>query len=332
MASGFACAVAGPAFAQLELSISGSVDYHFGFSDEDLDTDRRGYGNTTDTTLNFNADGVADNGLEYGTRINVDDDGDAFKIDETYVFVSGTFGAIRFGADDPAASTLRFAIPAVGNGQADGDFGRYVNASFVFGTDFLHSSDDTKIIYIGEFGDFTLGGSYSPTDAAVADNAALGEDGGDLEDIISIGGNWQVEVGGASVGVSAGYNTGDIEAGGGPEDLDEWGIGGEVGFGGFTVGGFYIDSEGDLVTDRQRYGVGATFSTGPWSFGANALLAEDDRPAGDTEDTIIGVGVEYSLAPGLTPYADLVFFDSDQPGSVNDNEGSVFLVGVTASF
>ncbi|MEE8272582.1 MAG: porin, partial [Alphaproteobacteria bacterium] len=45
--------VAGPALAQLELSISGSVDYHFGIVDEDRDADRRGYGNTTDTTLNF---------------------------------------------------------------------------------------------------------------------------------------------------------------------------------------------------------------------------------------------------------------------------------------
>ncbi len=121
--------VAGPAFAQLELSISGSVDYHFGIADEDLDTDKRSYGNTTDTTLNFNADGVADNGLEYGTRINVDDNSDAFKIDETYVFVRGTFGRIQLGERDPIASLLRFAVPAVGNGQADGDFGRYVDTS-----------------------------------------------------------------------------------------------------------------------------------------------------------------------------------------------------------
>ena len=125
--------MAGPAFAQLELSISGSVDVHAGWASEDLDTDRREYGITTDTTLNFNADGVADNGLEYGSRINVDDEnigGDqTFEIDETWLFVSGTFGEVRLGATDPAASELRFAIPTVGNGQADGDFGRYVGGN-----------------------------------------------------------------------------------------------------------------------------------------------------------------------------------------------------------
>ena len=82
--------------------------------------------------------------------------------------------------------------------------------------------------------------------------------------------------------------------------------------------------------DRDRFGLGATFSTGPWSFAANALLAEDD--VSTLEDTVYGVGLEYALADGLTPYADLVFFDFDDAGTADDNDGSVFLVGVTASF
>lgn len=336
--------MAGPAFAQLELSISGSVDVHMGYADEDLDTDRREYGITTDTTLNFNADGVADNGLEYGTRINVDDNSDAFKIDETYVFVRGGFGAIRFGADDPAASTLRFAIPAVGNGQADGDFGRYLNDTNdgdLFGTDFVYSSDDNKIIYIGEFGDFTLGASYSPTDDSIADDPAQSDnDLADLEDIFSIGGNYQGEFSGVSVGISAGYQYGDFEdtgVGVQLDDLSEYGAAFELGFGAFTFGGLYILSEteiGDTDADLDRYGVGATYSTGPWAFAANALFAEADIDGvgDDPEDQVFGVGVEYALADGLTPYADLVFFDFDETGTANDNDGSVFLVGIAASF
>ena len=333
--------MAGPAFAQLELSISGSVDVHAGYSSEDLDNDRSEYGITTDTTLNFNADGVADNGLEYGSRINIDDSDDEFRIDETYVFVRGTFGAVRFGQDDPAASTLRFAIPTVGNGQADGDFQRYVNDANdgpVFGTDFVHSNDANKIIYIGEFGDFTVGASFTPSDDAVAAEPDQDESDDELRDTISIGGNYQGEFSGVSVGVSAGANFGDFgettaTSGG---DHTEYGFGAEVGFGAITVGGFYItadqeDNAGNDNIELDRYGLGATFSTGPWAFAANALLAEEDNS--DNEDTVYGVGVEYSLADGLTPYADLVFFDFDEGGgSANDNEGTVFLVGVTASF
>lgn len=350
--------LAGPAFAQLEFSLSGSVDVHAGFSSEDLDVDRRAYGITTDTTLNFDANGVADNGLEYGSRINVDDSGADFQIDETWVYVSGSFGEVRFGASDPAASELRFSIPTVGNGQTDGDFGRYVNGTtddqFVFGVDFEYSGDDNKIIYIGEFGDVTVGASYSPTDAANKSDPAMGEtDGGDvadfiagdvdLEDIISLGGNFQGEFGGTSIGVSAGVNFGDFEqvagaaVAGNLDSFTEYGVGAEVGVGAITAGGFWITSEAevnggsDLTIDK--YGLGATFSTGPWSFAANGLIAEADAgPGTDIEDTIYGVGVEYSLADGLTPYADLVFFDNDVPGTVGDNDGSVFLVGVTASF
>ncbi len=338
--------VAGPAFAQLELSISGSVDVHGGYVSEDLDTNRGDYGITTDTTLNFNADGVADNGLEYGSRINVDDatsgagGATGFSIDEAYVFLSGSFGEVRFGGTDPAASELRFAIPTVGNGQADGDFPRYVqNNSDVFGTDFAHSNDGNKIVYIGEFGDFTVGASFTPSDDAIGDEPDLEEtvQSSPLRDTFSIGGNYQGEFNNVSVGVSAGANFGVVEDGTNDDgDHTEYGFGAEVGFGAITVGGFFITSEqetaagGDNV-DRDRYGLGATFSTGPWSFGANALLAEDDNS--NNEDTVYGVGVEYSLADGLTPYADLVFFDFDEgSGSALDNDGTAFLVGVTASF
>ena len=38
------------------------------------------------------------------------------------------------------------------------------------------------------------------------------------------------------------------------------------------------------------------------------------------------------LRDGLTPYADLVFFDHEALDPAFDNDGSVFLVGMTASF
>ncbi|NNG04094.1 MAG: porin [Inquilinus sp.] len=368
--------IAGPAAAQLELSISGSVDFHMGISSEDepaavagVSGGSRGYGFTTDTTLNIDADGVSDNGLEYGSRINIDDTGilsldtddtltgttavtDLFatglQIDEAYVFVSGSFGQLRFGNTDPAASELRFVMPTVGNGQADGDFERYLigEGKNAFGTDFAHDSDATKIVYLGDFGDFTVGASFTPNDTlAQGSFPSIGEFDGDLENVISLGANYNGTFGGTSIGVSGGYNMGDIvgiapNSGG---DHTEFGVGAEVGLGAITVGGFWIDSEqedssGVVAVDRMRYGLGASFSTGPWSFAANALIGENDATAASTtdggEDTVYGVGLEYSLAPGLTPYADLVIFDFDDNSGVatDDNDGSVFIVGVTASF
>lgn len=337
--------MAGPAFAQLELSISGNIDMHAGYASEDLDSGREEYGVTTDTTLNFNADGVADNGLEYGTRLNIDDNGSAFEIDETYVLLRGTFGEVRLGQDDPVASTLRFAVPAVGNGQADGDFGRYIDRSNtdIYSTDFREGGDENKIIYIGSFGDFQAGASFMPSNEAVADDADQDQGdraggGAQLRDVFSLGGNYQGELSGVAVGVSVGGNIGTVQDGSADSgDHTEYGVGAEVGFGAFTVGGFYIYSEqedaaGNDNLEFNTAGFGATFSTGPWAFGGNMLWAEETESTND-EDLVVGVGVEYSLADGLTPYADLVYFDLDDGAPANnDNDGTVFLVGVTASF
>ena len=156
--------------------------------------------------------------------------------------------------------------------------------------------------------------------------------------MFSLAGNYKGEFSGVAVGVSLGANFGTRQDGSlDSGDHTEYGIGTEVGFGAFTVGGFYIHAEqetpaGADFVELDRYGFGATFSTGPWAFGANMLYAEETETT-DDEDTIVGVGVEYSLADGLTPYADLVYFDLDDgAGSVDDNDGTVFLVGVTASF
>ena len=338
--------MAGPAFAQLEVSITGSVDYHFGYASEDKDTDRREYGMTSDTIINVNADGVADNGLEYGARINLDDediDGQSgLEIDETWIYIRGGFGEFRFGEDDNVASNLRFAIPAVGNGQADGDFDRYVNpeaSNDFFGTDFVYDSDDTKLIYFIQRSGFTVGASFAPTNTARLDDPSMGEKDGppELENIVAIGGNYQGQFTNGSWGVSAGAvfakNEDTSPATNADEDWQEYGAAFEVGFRGFTGGGLYIYSEPNDTVELSRWGLGVTYSTGPWSFGGNYLGANLDTGAGDDDkDTVAGVGVEYALADGLTPYADLVYFDYDRNGAATENDGTVFLVGVTASF
>jgi predicted porin len=322
--------MAAPASAQVELTITGNVDAQFGWGDDDFDDDQRDYGGTTDTTLNVNAEGVADNGLRYGARINIDDgvtDGNSsFLIDETWVFVAGDWGQVRLGEKEGQASNLRFAVPSVGNGQADGDFGRYINDFGIFGTDFIDSGDDAKVSYIGEFGAFTFGASYSPTTGQQLSNPGLPDnDPGQFEDIFSVGANYNGDWDTFKFGVSGGFVTGSAEAD--EEDLTEYGVGGQVGFGPFLVGGFWINSDGGAVDDRDRFGLGATFSAGPWSFGLNALWASSD----DQDDQVYGAGLAFDIAPGLQAYADFVLFEYDVDAGA-DNDGTVILTGLTASF
>ncbi|MEO1226789.1 MAG: porin, partial [Pseudomonadota bacterium] len=135
-----------PAAAQLELTISGSVDVNFGVVDENgefeingIPVDRRDYGGRTDVSLNFNTVATADNGLRYGSRINIDDSDDnvsdafefdedgnpilqaaaannasTFSIDEAWIFLSGSFGEVRLGDKEGVAPNFRLTIPTVG--------------------------------------------------------------------------------------------------------------------------------------------------------------------------------------------------------------------------
>ncbi len=44
------------------------------------------------------------------------------------------------------------------------------------------------------------------------------------------------------------------------------------------------------------------------------------------------IGADYKLAPGLTPYAEVAFFDQDAVGTSDDNEGTVVLLGTQLNF
>ena len=46
----------------------------------------------------------------------------------------------------------------------------------------------------------------------------------------------------------------------------------------------------------------------------------------------VSVGVDYKLAPGLTPYAEVTWYDENPVGTVNDNKGTVVIVGTQLNF
>lgn len=365
-----------PASAQLELSISGSVDVNFGVVDENgaytipgtgVQVDRRPYGGRTDVTLNFNAVATADNGLRYGSRINIDDSDDnigsnegiqsfnnatTFTIDEAWLFIAGSFGEVRLGDKEGVAPTLRLTIPTVGGGAADGDWTNYVGVGRPnTGTGFLiGDNDSTRITYFFEWEGLTAGASYAPSSGDSLINSTnqcrLPRDVGpvvvtnvcsDYEDQFDVGFNYTYDFDGGSVIVGATYLTAD-SVDNRFNDAEGVQLGAQVSFDAFTIGGFYNNSfdSGSPVADPafnsdfERWGVGATYEVGDWGFGINYLGVNNQR---GESGWAAGGGVSYTIAPGLSAYADLVFFEDDGVDSFgNVPDGTVFLAGVTASF
>ena len=353
------------ASAQVQLNISGSVDAQFGIVDQDQDDDRRSIGGTTDSNVRFDVTGLADNGLEYGARLDLDDEIDAtgnegfLEIDEAYVFVGGDWGEVRLGEKEGQASNLRISVVTVGNGQVDGDFDRYINGGADnVGIDFFSEGDEARISYIGELaigpGALQFGLSYAPTseNGQLLDNPALEDNNGDFENVWDFAANYTAEFdGGFTVGVSGGLVIGDSEPSGTAEreDLLEWGVGLLVGFDAFTASGFYIDA-GDsgylnnanagVADDQIRYGASAAYESGPWGVAISWIRYEGDpndvgdtpSAAGEIEEDVIAGGVAYQLAPGLEAYADVAWFDSENQSGGTINDGVVGLAGIIVSF
>jgi len=125
------------------------------------------------------------------------------------------------------------------------------------------------------------------------------------------------------------------------DDLQAYNLGLSVGFAGFTVGGSWTDAPeiGGVSADDvslQAYTLGGAYEFGP--FGASLTYynstVENGTVAGtDAEFQNISVGADYKLAPGLMPYVEVSFFDTDDnTAGTSDNSGTVFIVGTQLTF
>lgn len=151
------------------------------------------------------------------------------------------------------------------------------------------------------------------------------------------------------VKVGGNYNFGDANSAT-KEDLNTWSLGAQVGYNGFRFGGGYTDNGNSMATkgiandDITSWNVGATYENGPWGVGLSYLDVDFDTNGSATTLGVTGatgtggdytawaMGGTYTVAPGLSVGADLVFFDRNASGTANDNDGYVLMTDVTAAF
>lgn len=232
--------------------------------------------------VHFKGETKLDNGLTVGFDAQLEivnvglSGGQPRDMDETYMYFSGGFGKLQLGSENGAAYLLHVGVPSVGLGFDDRNFG--VAASNGGHGRPNISGDTAKGTYFTpNMGGFQAGVSYSPN----IDHQGLSGNGfgvmtvgtGDVEDVIGLGLKYSGKFGGASLAVSGGYETGDVVGAGG-QDPEIWSVGLNVGFGGFTVGAAYADSEnydsGSLNpgADGDVMALGLAYKTGPWGVSA----------------------------------------------------------------
>jgi predicted porin len=361
---GAAALFAGAAHADApKVTFGGFADFQVGVTGEDLDTNMRSHGFRSDTTLTFRVDGTADNGLNYGGGIDLNADvtapaqGSGANAKRTFVYLGGNWGELEMGSEVGAQGTMKVDASNIARatGGIDGDFWFFTSTNtarflatpdLVLGYGVGNLGNETQenlnkvTYYTPRFSGFQLGVSYTvnSTDRGQVvlrtDNTA-----GRAENIWSGGISYDNTFGDVGVAIAATGEWGNSEVAA-TEDLRAWNVGGKLSYEGFSLAGSYGDWGDSLRTatlnadDTDYWTLGGAYEYGPFGASVTYLDSTYDNGTGlgKNDWQNISVGTDYKLAPGLTPYAEINFIKMEAPGTVNDNDATVFIAGTQLSF
>lgn len=309
-------------------------------------------------------------------------------VNSAYVWMSGAFGKVLFG-DEHGASDLFVYAPTVGEGQVDGRYRDFVDTTTLAyfqpsGID--NTEHSTKITYYtpkvgNDMNKVQLGVSYMPNmynygqDVVKYNNTTPAVGTGTttngvspysdvVKGAVQYTGNFHpVNVtlsgqiingfashGPASTTILNGGLVGTGLAGQGAQDFTSWGLGGQVGFAGFTVGASYTDlgsyntvhnqnKSQDVATIGGKYefdkvGVAASWLTGEGY--ANYIPGNVAQNGTDTNYVSSfnawSVGAVYTWFPGLSSNVDGVLFRQSDDSVTDHNNGYVVLVSQRLAF
>jgi len=346
----------------IQVTLGGSVDFRAALVNESTTDIAGGNPGTqrngdfqTQYELTVAAEGKADSGIEYGALINLDNDisraAATATMDMAYVWMSGSFGRVMLG-DNHGATLLSIYAPTVGVDQIDGYYMDFTTNAGLAEVEPLYvnaAEDATKITYFtpkvgNDNHKVQVALSFAPSieaGSAVTLYDATSGYKNQIEAVAKYTGQFdEVSVGLAPMVIVAdGMGTKET-AGTGTRDYTLWGVGGNVGYAGFTLGASYVDAgHANTATGENRhqdvFTVGLKYEFDKVELAANYLngngyytLAGARRYVEDYD--AVGLGATYTWFPGMRTAADAVFFDQDT--ATNDNAGHVLMLSQKMSF
>ena len=271
---------------------------------------------------------TTDNAMLIGAVADIDsgiDQIDGFERNEFYVYLGADWGRIEVGENDGPADTLSYHAPNVGLGQVRGDFARYTGRVALFSP--YDTRDSAKVTYLTPpMSGFRGGISFSP-------EFKINENDPDplrrliQEDIVEIAGQYNTIVAGTTYGVSVAYVTGSADSITGREDIDSFGIGGEINRGKWTLGAAFVDrGRSNLpptAASQSEWNAGIAYREQGWSVAASFAIS--DELGGDISR--FGVGGSYDFRENFYVAADVDFYEEDFPGQAT-RDGSVVLLEI----
>ncbi|MDX2074173.1 MAG: porin [Alphaproteobacteria bacterium] len=363
---GTAALFAGAAFAgeTPKVTLGGVSDFQVGIVSEDRDTNLRSGAFKTETDLSIKIDAKTDAGLGYGGEIvldvsNTDDaDNENDQVGKSYVYLDGAWGRLEGGSNYGAASTMKVDASRIARatGGIDGDFNYFMSAttgSTIATPDLILDYGATQFgdesqeainkvtYYTPRFMGFQAGVSYlfDSTGNDRGTGISRADNNNEAENVFVGGINYDNKFGDFGVAAAVTGEFGDSEVTT-REDLRTWNAGAKVAYMGFSLAGSY-GSWGDSLQltstasdeDTMYWTLGGAYEYGPFGASVTYLNSEFDNGATENEFDNLSVGVDYKLAPGLTPYAEVSFVEFDNAtGTANDNDATVFIAGTQLAF
>ncbi len=339
--------------AQFEVTVGGYTEQKFGYSSVDIDAttaDFDGFDLKSDSEVHFKAKQTLENGLTFGVQIELEGEtntGD--QIDESYVFIQGSFGQLLLGSENSAGYKMTYAAPDVSFANVNsGDQTNWLpsfglgstQAGYfrrVLGTTYLELdgvNDSQRVTYFTpRWSGFQLGVSYTP-DGAQDNNSQLTETRA-FKNAFDIAANYVNSFDGFDVALSGRYGFAEDEVNAN-SDPEVWSVGLNLGFGGFTIGGSYAEANDQGANTGEAYDAGVSYTTGPWgaSFTYFHGEAEGSVLAGDEEQDAFQFAVSYAMGPGVTLEGNIthVEFEDDDGGAGFDDDATYGIIGVKLSF
>jgi len=264
------------------------------------DTNEVNFGSSSE--IHFIGSTTLDNGLEvtFHAELELEQDSaaaqnywyeEADTIDEVYIQFDGGFGRVQFGQQDGVMDQMAVTAPSTFMGHSHNDledrsmdpFAPLIGGGNSINTVGDLSGDSTKIIYFTpSMNGLQLGFSYTPNpckNTAGYAGCVWDEYG---RNFWEVSGSWQGTYNNVSFEFSGGYGQGEGYYF--YDDPSEWTLGANIGFGGFTIGGSYKDTNARRYHDwgldpapigahnsgynyeETDWDVGITYESGPWGF------------------------------------------------------------------
>lgn len=294
-------------------------------------------------------------------------------VDEVWAYVQTAFGRVTVGLEDGAGDSAGIFSPTVSEINRIDDprayplqdprldsFNAFMPNGAHMRTDLNGSGDAFKVIYYSpRLIGVQITGSYTPELSRGLNDLFDSDDQfNEQRNIWEVGLNYQGSLSSFDVGLYAAYVRGysDNEtdgklgvvarplAGGAPavfvtgnimpDDLEEWGAGGQVAYEGFKFGGSYRvtniaggggvneatqdfsagcrDIGGCILPDVQTtvWGAGVTYETGPWRFGVDYVNLEEELPA--FTDSSTGPAIRRELTQDAQGWTGAVGYEFDE--------------------